>query len=223
MGDVAEGYFITGTDTGIGKTEISLGLMRWLKGRGWKVAGMKPVAAGCDWQEGRLVNADALRIQAESSLQLPYAQVNPVALQPAIAPHLAASEVATEIDFAALEHGCRRLQRQVDWLIVEGAGGWRVPLGDEGDMAALALQLDLPVILVVGMRLGCLNHALLTVEAIIRDGCQLTGWVANCIEPQMPRLEENIATLRQQIGAPCLAVVPYMPQPDSAEVARQFD
>jgi dethiobiotin synthetase len=217
---MVSGYFVTGTDTGVGKTEISLGLMAALQQRGWSVLGMKPVAAGCQWRQGRLVNEDALRIRQQCSVSLAYDQVNPYALEPAIAPHLAAAEAGVELAFDPILQGFNSLKQQAEWLIVEGAGGWRVPLGEDGDMAELAWNLGLPVILVVGMRLGCLNHALLTAESIAGYGIHFAGWVANCIEPDMPYLEENISSLKQLIDAPCLGVVDWMKQPSPDRLAR---
>ncbi|MBF0255259.1 MAG: dethiobiotin synthase [Gammaproteobacteria bacterium] len=214
------GYFVTGTDTGVGKTEISLGLMEVLRQEGWSVLGMKPVAAGCEWRHGRLVNEDALRILQLCSRPLAYGQVNPYALEPAIAPHLAAAEAGVELAFDPILQSFNSLKEQAEWLIVEGAGGWRVPLGEDGDMAELAWSLGLPVILVVGMRLGCLNHAVLTAESIADFGPHFAGWVANCIDPDMPYLEENISSLKQLIDAPCLGVVDWMKQPTPAAIAK---
>ncbi|MEO5343454.1 MAG: dethiobiotin synthase [Gammaproteobacteria bacterium SHHR-1] len=220
---MTEGYFVTGTDTDVGKTELTLGLMAALQARGKQVLGMKPVAAGCDWQQGRLVNADALRIQRQCSRPLVYEMINPIALEPAIAPHLAAAEAGVEISFDAILRPYQALRQQTDWLIVEGAGGWRVPLGRDGDMGDLAQRLGLPVILVVGMRLGCLNHALLSLAAIQAQGCPLAGWVANGIDPRMQRLEQNLASLEALIPAPCLGRIAYMQPPTPERIAPMID
>ena len=217
------GYFITGTDTEVGKTEITLGLMTAIAGSGWTVAGMKPVASGCDVAPSGLRNPDALRIAAACSREVEYALVNPYAFEPAVAPHLAAAQAGVEIRFDQILDSYRVLSAEADVTVVEGVGGWRVPLGPDGDLADLAVALGLPVVLVVGLRLGCINHALLTVESILGRGLALAGWVANSVDPAMALREENIATLRGAIDAPCLGVVPWMENPDPAAVAACLD
>lgn len=201
---MARGYFITGTDTGVGKTWGSLALMAWLQQQGQCVVGMKPVASGSTLIDGRLCNDDALLLQAQGSVLLPYAQVNPYAFAPAIAPHLAADEAGQAIALAPLAEGLAHLSALADQVIVEGAGGWRVPLNEREDMADLARELGLPVILVVGLRLGCINHALLSAEAIRASGCVLAGWIANTLDPAMPCLRENIDSIAARIQAPLL-------------------
>jgi dethiobiotin synthetase len=166
-----------------------------------------------------LRNPDALRIAAACSREVDYALVNPYAFEPAVAPHLAAAQVGVEIRFEKIVDSFRTLSAQADVTVVEGVGGWRVPLGPDGDLADLAVALGLPVVLVVGLRLGCINHALLTVESILGRGLTLAGWVANSVDPAMALREENIATLRGAIDAPCLGVVPWMENPDPAAVA----
>ena len=178
---------------------------------GLRTAAIKPVAAGCIDMGKGLRNDDALQLQAVSSHKLHYQQVNPVALEAAIAPHLAAQESGKTLSASRLVGFCRGLTLlPLDLIVIEGAGGWRVPLNDRETLADVAREMNCPVILVVGMRLGCLNHALLTAEAIRRDGLAIAGWVANIIEPDMPRLEENIATLKRLFNEPCLGTVPRL-------------
>lgn len=217
------GWFITGTDTGIGKTRIATGLMHSLAGSGAKVAGFKPVAAGCERTPSGLRNADALALQAASSPDLDYEQVNPVALEAAIAPHIAAEEAGTPIRIDELVSACRELEARVDHVVVEGAGGWRVPLGAQEDMSDLAQALGLPVILVVGLRLGCINHALLSVDAIRARGLPLAGWVANAVDGDYPRLAENVAALEARIPAPSLGMVPYLDDRGPGAVAGYLE
>ena len=206
------GFFITGTDTGVGKTWISCGLITALRQRGHTVIGMKPVASGCQRTAAGLRNEDALRLQAVSSVQLSYEAVNPYAFEPPIAPHIAACEARVEIAFERICESAAMLGRHGDYLIVEGAGGWRVPLSKQGDIGALAQVLGLPVVLVVGVRLGCINQALLSAEAIVARGLPLVGWTANVIDPTTERLAENLQLLRNEIFAPCLGVVPFLPR-----------
>ena len=211
-----KGFFVTGTDTGCGKTEVSLGLIQVLRQAGCKVQGMKPVASGCVTAAtagGYPRNADAERLLAESSRQVPYDWVNPYAFLPPIAPHIAAREAGVRIDPDLIRVRAQALAGLGDLLIVEGVGGWRVPLGPDLAVCDLPGLLGLPVILVVGLRLGCLNHALLTAESILARGCHLAGWVANQIEPGMPRREENLATLSSLLPAPLLGDIPWREAP----------
>ncbi len=214
-----QAYFLTGTDTEIGKTFITCALLHYAAQRGLRAAGIKPVAAGTD-PEGR--NEDVESIRAASNVALPDAIINPYCFQAAIAPHIAAAEEGVTIDFAPIATACDHARQQADLLIVEGVGGFRVPLGVDRDSADLAVALGLPVILVVGLRLGCINHALLTAEAIAARGLPFVGWVANQIDPAMPRLAENIATLNQRLGAPLLGIVPHLPGSDPAVAARHL-
>ena len=200
-------YFLTGTDTEIGKTFVTCALLRRARQLGLNAAGLKPVAAGTD-AAGR--NDDVENIRAASSVTLPLEVINPYRFAPAIAPHLAAAEAGVAIDFSRIAAACAEARQQTDLLIVEGVGGFRVPLGVDRDSADLAVALGLPVILVVGLRLGCINHALLTAEAIAARGLRLAGWVANRIDPDMVRVEDNIAALRQRIVAPLLGSVPHI-------------
>ncbi|CRM38304.1 MULTISPECIES: dethiobiotin synthase [Pseudomonas] len=217
-------YFITGTDTDVGKTTIAAGLLHAARQAGKTTAAGKPVASGCQVTPKGLRNADALALLAECSLPLTYAEVNPVALEPAIAPHLAAREAGVALTVQSLLQPMRRiLEHNADFTLIEGAGGWRVPLADQANLSDLAIALKLPVILVVGVRLGCISHALLTAEAIARDGLPLAGWVANIIDPKTSRLEENLATLAERLPAPCLGRVPKLKHAGAAEVAAYLE
>ena len=204
------GLFITGTDTEIGKTEVTLGLMSVLQQRGQRVLGMKPIAAGCAASSHGLRNEDALRIQAQGSVPIDYAQINPYAFAPPIAPHIAAEQADVEIGLELIRAAYEGLAARVDWVLVEGVGGWRVPLGPDLTLADLPRALGLPVLLVVGLRLGCLNHALLSVESIQASGLELAGWVANRVDPAMAAADENLASLHARMPAPCLGVVPNL-------------
>lgn len=215
----AQGLLITGTDTGCGKTEISLALMQLYQARGECVLGMKPVASGAERTADGLRNADALRLQAQGSRALPYGQVNPYAFAPPIAPHLAAQQAGVVVELQRIQAGYAALAGQSDRVIVEGVGGWRVPLNAHESVSDLALRLGLPVVLVVGLRLGCINHALLSVESIQASGAELAGWVANQVERDMRCLDENVEALRRRIDAPCLGVVPFMVPPSVEAVA----
>ena len=200
------GWFITGTDTEIGKTHVACGLLRLMAGRGLQVAGFKPVATGCATSADGLCNADALALREAGTVNVPYEILNPYAFVPPIAPHLAAREAGVAIRPDPIVRAYAALNARADAVVVEGAGGWRVPLGDDWDMADLAALLDLPVILVVGMRLGCINHALLSAEAI---GSRLCGWVANEMDPRMAYKAGNLASLRARMPAPCVGVIPF--------------
>lgn len=216
-------YFVTGTDTEIGKTTIAAGLLHAAHLRGLSTAAAKPVASGCQRTPQGLRNDDALALLAQCSLPLRYEEVNPLAFEPAIAPHLAAREVGVELTVASLASPVRAiLARNADFSLVEGAGGWCVPLAGHESLSDLAQALAIPVILVVGVRLGCINHAVLTAEAIERDGLELAGWVANIVDPQTSRLEENLATLGERLPAPCLGRVPYLADASAAAVAQHL-
>ena len=203
-------FFITGTDTNVGKTLVAAGLLLAAKNNGLTTAALKPLAAGCEQTPEGLRNSDALLLQSVITQQLYYEQINPVALQAAIAPHIAAQQEKRSISSERLAGFCRGVLNSADFTLVEGAGGWRVPINPQETLADLAKSLRLPVILVVGVRLGCLNHALLTFEAIVRDGLAVAGWVANCIDADMPALAENIESLRLRLPVPCLGVVPHL-------------
>lgn len=202
---MSKGFFVTGTDTGIGKTTISCALLHVFAAQGKKVAGMKPVAAGRE--NGQWLDVELLL--AASSVNVARQHINPYAFDSPIAPHIAAQQAGVEIDLAVIRRAYWELSAEADIVIVEGAGGFLVPVNQHQTGADLAKILNLPVILVVGMRLGCLNHALLTAQAIKAAGLTLAGWVANCIDPQMLVLAENIATLEQRLDGPLLGVVPF--------------
>ncbi|WP_022961142.1 dethiobiotin synthase [Halopseudomonas pelagia] len=221
---MAQRFFITGTDTEIGKTTIACGLLFAAKQAGLTTAAAKPVAAGCDDAGEGLRNEDALALQAQCQPALAYELINPIALRSAIAPHIAALEEGVPLTVELLAGGCLQVfDRNAELTLVEGAGGWRVPLNDEQTLADLAKDLNIPVVMVVGMKLGCINHAILTAEAIAADGLTLAGWVANQVDPHMSRPSENLATLRLQLKAPCLGFVPWMEEPSAAAVAAYLD
>lgn len=216
-------YFIAGTDTDVGKTTIAAGLLYAARQAGLSTAAGKPVASGCEQTPHGLCNADALALLAECSLPLSYDEVNPVAFEPAIAPHIAAHEAGVVLSVSSLLAPMQRvLAKQADFTLIEGAGGWRVPLSDQDSLSDVARGLDLPVILVVGVRLGCISHALLTAEAIAQDGLQLAGWVANIIDSKTSRLEENLATLAERLPAPCLGRVPKLKAVSAQAVAEHL-
>ncbi len=202
------GVFITGTDTGVGKTLVSVSLLAAMSARGVNAVGMKPVASGCAETRYGLRNADAEQLIAHSAGTPEYAQVNPYAFADPIAPHLAAADRGIEIDLDRIGAAFATLSAMSQFIVVEGVGGWMAPLGPHLTQSALVQASDLPVILVVGMRLGCLNHALLSARAIRDDGCVLVGWIGNCIDPDMLRLDDNLASLRKRLGPPCLGVLP---------------
>jgi dethiobiotin synthetase len=212
--------FVTGTDTGVGKTRVAAALCRSLAARGARVAAMKPVASGCSLTPGGLRNEDALALMEAMNVRARYSDVNPYAFAPAIAPHIAAREAGVYIDFTVLDRAHERLRAQSDALIVEGAGGWLAPLDSSRAFADLAVHWQTDVVLVVGMRLGCLSHALLTAESIERRGLRLRGWVANSIDPEFERLTENISSLENRISAPCLGTFSFEPQPDPQTLAQ---
>lgn len=205
------GLYITGTDTGVGKTLVAAALVHLAASEGRRVVGLKPVATGATRTDDGLRNDDALALLGASSVVLPYDLVNPCCFEPAIAPHLAAAERGVSIEIPRLLEGYRAATREADLAIVEGAGGWRVPLHPGGFLSDLPEQLGLGVILVVGLRLGCLNHARLTFEAIERAGrCPFIGWVGNQVDPGFARQEETVATLARLLGGSALAVVPVL-------------
>lgn len=222
-----QGCFVTGTDTEVGKTHVSAALLHLLGADGARTAGFKPVAAGLRLQDGRLVNDDVMMLRAASTLALTDAEVGPFQFTAACAPHLAAAAEGRAIDRAAVLRSAHDLARRCDWLVVEGVGGFRVPLGDGWDSADLAVDLGLPVLLVVGLRLGCLNHALLTAQAVQSRGLRLAGWIGNSIDRDMAHRQDNIDTLRTWLqdrhGVPCLGVVPWLADPAPAVIASCLD
>jgi len=200
-------FFITGTDTGAGKTWSTLVLMHYFKQQGLSVVGMKPVAAGCDWIDEQLKNEDALLLQQHSSIKLAYEEINPYAFEAPISPHLAGVE--NPVQFDVLLQAYEKLTNKADVVIVEGAGGWLAPLNNESDIAGFAIALDIPVIVVVAIRLGCINHARLTVQSIQQSIVNCAGWLAVCIDPEMDKQTENIETLQKKLTIPLLGVIPY--------------
>jgi dethiobiotin synthetase len=208
-GQGARGLFVTGTDTGVGKTMVAVTIMEAWARQGLRVAGYKPVAAGCEMQDGVATNDDARRLQAASSIPLDYSQVNPYALDDAIAPHLAAADQGVTLDLGAMVDGYSALAARADRVVVEGAGGWLVPLDEARTLADFASALALPVVMVVVIRLGCLNHSLLTAAAIEASGARLVGWVANQAEPEVCEASRNVQALRSRLRAPLLGAVPF--------------
>lgn len=220
----ARGCFITGTDTGCGKTVTTLAVMAGLRDRGRRVAGMKPVASGCRRVSGRPENEDAAQICAACSMEVDYDRVNPWALTDPIAPHINAERAGLEITLAPVTAAFAALAREADAVVVEGVGGWRVPLSARLGMPDLAAALSLPVILVVGLKLGCINHALLSAEAVVHDGCRLMGWVANHVDVDYDTGAESVQYLSRVMQAPLLGEIPYMSDgPDPIRAAAALD
>ncbi len=223
MASRARALFVTGTDTGVGKTLIAAALLRGLRERGERVAGMKPVASGCRETPDGIVNDDALALIAEASEPAPYRIVNPYAFVPAIAPHVAAVEAGTRIDLRELERAYRILAGLADVVVIEGAGGWLTPLDERHALADFVKKVKADVILVVGLRLGCLNHALLTAQAVERAGLKLAAWVANGIDPLFERASDNIRALQERLKSPLLGVVPHNPASKAAAAAEYLN
>lgn len=220
----AAAWFVTGTDTGVGKSLVACALMFHLRARYARIAGMKPVAAGAERApDGHWSNEDVWALQAAATVDLPRSLVNPYLLQAPVSPHIAAQRDGVHIALNTIVDACNSLREQTDALVVEGAGGFRVPLSATQDGADLAVALGLPVILVVGLRLGCLNHAVLTAESIAARGLHLAGWVANHIDPQMPEQQANIDWLQSQLKVPCLADLPHSGTPNAQQMAAHFD
>lgn len=207
---MARGFFITGTDTDVGKTTVALGLMAAFQQKGLSVAAMKPVSAGCTQTNAGLRNDDAMQLMRQASVELPYEIVNPFAFEPAIAPHIAAAESNVEMSIDIIKQAYQFIAAEVDVVIVEGAGGWLVPLNKAQTMADLARAFQLDVIQVVGLKLGCLNHALLTSESIAAQSLTQVAWVANHASDDMPYGDENIKTLQQRLPGECLGIVPAL-------------
>ena len=220
---MSQAYFVAGTDTDVGKTTIAAGLLHAAMQSGLSTLAAKPVSSGCMVTPRGLRNSDALALIDESSVKMPYEAVNPFAFEPAIAPHVAAHEAGVVLSVPVLRDAMQQvLAQHADFTLIEGAGGWRVPLSDHANLSDLAIALKLPVILVVGVRLGCINHALLSAEAIARDGLQLAGWVANIVDPRTSRLEENLSSLAERLPAPCLGRIPWLKQASAAAVAEHL-
>lgn len=217
------GWFVTGTDTGIGKSLASATLLHALRARGLRAVGMKPLASGCERTPEGLRNEDALLLQAASAPRPDYEDVNPFALPNPLAPELAAADAGIRVTLAPIEAAFARLSSQADAVVVEGVGGWAAPLAADLDQADLARALDLPVVLVVGLRLGCLNHARLTARAIQADGLRLAGWIANDIDPAMERVDDNFALLQRRLPVACWGRLPFRDKPDPVQLAALLE
>jgi dethiobiotin synthetase len=215
-----QGLFVTGTDTGVGKTVVAVALLRAMAGRGLRAVGMKPVASGSVHTVAGLVNEDVVALTQASSIEAPPELVNPYCFQPAIAPHLAAAAAGAQISLARIVDAYHALAVGADCVVVEGAGGLMVPLNDRENFADLVSWLRLPVVLVVGMRLGCLNHALLTAEVLRQRGLTMAGWVANRIDADMAEFDSNLETLADRIDAPLIGTLPFLPE--NTAVMAQF-
>lgn len=220
------GFFVTGTDTGVGKTVVAAALTRALVARGMRVAVMKPVASGSEPTAEGPRNSDALTLMAAANVHASYGSVNPYCFLPPISPHIAAREAGVTIDLTLLRSRYDALAAICDCVVVEGAGGWLAPIGDSASMADLASALSLPVLLVVGLRLGCLNHALLSRESLASHGAAFAGWIANAVDPAFERAAENLATLTTRLGEPPLAHIPHLDRgaraPELREAADQL-
>ncbi len=214
--------YVSGTDTGIGKTLASCALLHALRGHGLRVAGMKPVASGCERIDGEWKNADALALQDAGEPGIAYADINPFALEHPLAPELAARDAGVEVALPTILAAHARLAEHADALIIEGVGGWAAPLSASLMQADLVRALRVPVLLVVGLRLGCLNHALLSARAIAADGVHLAGWIASHVDPDMERVDDNLAMLRERLPAPCWGVLPHAAHPDPASLASRL-
>jgi dethiobiotin synthetase len=211
----ARGVFITGTDTGVGKTVVACALVRGLRAQGLQVAVMKPVASGSHMTPAGLRDADAVALAASAGYDGPYEELNPYCFEPPISPHIAAKEAGIEIDTSKIRHIYDALAARADWVVVEGAGGWFAPLNERQTMADIAWGLTVPALMVVGLKLGCLNHAHLTRVGMEAHGVTFAGWVANCVDPDFARPAENLAALERLLGAAPLACVPYLDRPDA--------
>lgn len=216
-----EGYFITGTDTNVGKTWATIALMRYFKSRGKSVAGMKPVASGCLMQDGRLKNEDALLIQENASLPIDYDLINPYAYELPISPHIAGVNNPVKLDRLHAEFEV--LKSLADIVVVEGAGGWYAPLNERETISDLAKLLALPVIMVVAIRLGCINHARLTYQAVVQSGVNCAGWIAVCTDPELLGGDQNIQAIKNTVDAPLLGVLPYRKVADFDFFAEQLN
>ncbi|MUV12845.1 dethiobiotin synthase [Noviluteimonas gilva] len=216
------GLFVTGTDTGVGKTLASTTLLHAMRDVGTRALGMKPLASGCERIDGRWRNEDALALQRAGGIDVPYEDVNPFALEHPLAPELAARDAGIEVTLQPILDAHERLRAQADCVVVEGVGGWMAPLATDLMQADLVRALEIPVVLVVGLRLGCLNHAYLTARAIAADGCRLAGWIGTAIDPDMLRADDNLALLTARLPAPCWGVLPHVTVPVPSRMARHL-
>jgi len=219
----ARGVFVAGTDTGVGKTLAACALLHGFAGLGLRAVGMKPVAAGALRRKGVWHNDDVAQLQAASSVKVNPSMINPYCFAPAVAPHIAAAEAGVTIRMATIAAHYARLARVADVVVVEGVGGLLVPLGRRSCASGIPLRFGIPVVLVVGLRLGCLNHALLTVDALQSRGLRLAGWIASQIDPRMSRRAQNLDSLRQRIGAPLLGILPHLRSPRPERLYRTLD
>ena len=216
-------YFITGTDTNIGKTVITCSLIAKLIEKGFRVGGMKPVAAGCHMEDGYMISDDVKKIVEVSNVNLNINEINPYQFEPPIAPHISFKKNKKDIDIHLIKKHLRSFETEMDYLFIEGVGGYAVPLTENFSTADLIKALDVPIILVVGMKLGCINHALLTVESILNKKQKLSGWVANQIDEHMLAYDENVSFLKEMIKAPCLGEVPYLKDFDPFNASKFLD
>ncbi|MDP5253659.1 MULTISPECIES: dethiobiotin synthase [unclassified Vibrio] len=216
-------FFVTGTNTEVGKTVASQALLQALAAQGWTTCGYKPVAAGCDKSEQGYLNDDALSLQRHSTCRLPYHEVNPYALEIPASPHISAHRAQEVIELQRLTQGLQTLSEKADWVLVEGAGGWHVPLNDSYCFSDWVAEVKLPVVLVVGVQLGCLNHALLTQQAILAQGLTLAGWIANRINPGSEYYQENLQYLERTMKAPKLGEIPYLSREKRADLSPYID
>jgi dethiobiotin synthetase len=216
-----KGIFVTGTDTAVGKTVVACALTRALKALGLRVAVMKPVASGSVRTAAGLRNPDAIALMQASNVTVSYEQVNPYCFEPAISPHIAAKDLGICVDTDMIRRGFLRLGESADWVVVEGAGGWLAPLSERQTMADMAWALGIPALMVVNVKLGCLNHAQLTQLAIEARGVRVAGWIANHPDVPMPRAAENLAALERLLGQAALAHVPYSPGDTATLVLRE--
>lgn len=220
---MSRGWFVTGTDTGIGKSLASATLLHALRARGLRAVGMKPLASGCERTPEGWRNEDALALQAASDPCPLYEDVNPYALPAPLAPELAAADAGVTVSLSPIRAAFARLAGQADAVVVEGVGGWAAPLSADLDQRDLVRALDLPVLLVVGLRLGCISHARLTARAIEADGLRLAGWIANDIDPAMARADDNFTLLRHRLSVPCWGRLPFHESPDPAKLAHLLE
>ena len=204
-------FFVTGTDTGVGKTFVTCILMQFIKFHHKKVIGMKPIAAGIDIKNGVTSNEDVNLLKYESTLQLELGEVNTYSFDEPMAPHIAAQKHNIEIDFKKIKMHAETLKNRADYLLIEGAGGYLVPLGESTSIADLVEELNIPIIIVIGVKLGCINHSLLTIEAILKRGQKIFGWVANILDNNMLEVNANISSLKQRIKQPLIGIIPYSP------------
>nr|WP_154600193.1 MULTISPECIES: dethiobiotin synthase [Providencia] len=207
---VTKTYFVTGTDTEIGKTMSSCALLQAANLQGLKTVGYKPVASGSEMTAQGLRNSDALQLQANSRVVVPYEQINPIIFEAPTSPHIVSEKTGQSIEFSVMTQGLKQLQAQAEWVLVEGAGGWYTPLSAEQTYADWVVEQRLPVILVVGVKLGCINHAVLTAQAVKASGLSLVGWIANEVEPAGTYQQEYLTALKRMIDAPCLGIIPHI-------------